>query len=190
MRIVAGQLRGRALETPKGHAVRPTSDRTREALFSILESGSLHDGRNLVRGAFVLDAFAGTGALGLEALSRGATKCTFLDRDRDSLTLLRRNITKLGLTASCQVREGDALRPPAARHACGLVFLDPPYGKGLLAPAVEALKTSGWIDGDSLIVMETDGKHPEELPGGLQVLDRRRYGKSGLVLARLERGPA
>lgn len=190
MRIVAGQLRGRTLETAKGHAVRPTSDRTREALFSILESGSLREGHNLVRGASILDAFAGTGALGLEALSRGAGDCMFLDKNRDSLALLRRNIANLGLTASCQLREGDALHPPTARHACDLVFLDPPYGKGLLAPAIEALRTSGWIDGDSLVVAETDGKHPEALPDGLQVLDRRRYGKAGLVFAILGDEPA
>lgn len=183
MRIVAGRVGGRPLETPSGREIRPTSDRTREALFAILESGSLRQGRNLVRGARLLDAFAGTGAVGLEALSRGAERCIFLEKERAALELMRRNAAGLGLAERCEIRLGDALQPPRAQAPCDLVFLDPPYGRGLLEPAVRALGAAGWIVPESLVIIETDGKHPEALPAELHLLDQRRYGKAGLLFA-------
>ena len=152
MRIVAGAWRGRALSAPSGDATRPTADRVRQALFDRL----LHApwaGRAAIDGARVLDAFAGTGALGLEALSRGAGYATFLEIGRAALTALRANVAACRAEACCTVLPADALRPPPGQ-ACGLLFLDPPYGQDLVAPALNALQAAGWIAPDALIVAE------------------------------------
>ena len=135
---------------PAGSTTRPTADRMRQALFDMI----LHapwGGRECVEGATVLDAFAGTGALGLEALSRGAASATFIENDRIALAALRANIAVLGATALALA--ADALRPPTGQ-ACGLVFLDPPYAAGLGPRAITALRAAGWIDDASLVVLE------------------------------------
>ncbi len=134
MRIVAGTWRGRTLAAPPGEATRPTADRVRQALFDIL----LHapwGGREAIDGVRVLDAFAGTGALGLEALSRGAAHATFIERDHAAIAVLRANVAALGAEDRTRVIAGDVLAPPRAEAPCGLVFLDPPYGNGALPPA-------------------------------------------------------
>ena len=149
MRIIAGRWRGRTLRAPPGLATRPTAERLRQALFDML----LHapwGGR--LDGFAVLDAFAGTGALGLEALSRGAASAIFLERDRVALDVLRANVAACrGAVAT--VLAADALRPPPGQ-ACGLVFLDPPYGEGLLLPALAALTGGGWVAPGALVVAE------------------------------------
>src|SRR5499433_3621347 len=143
MRIVGGKHRGRRLLAPPGETVRPTSDRAREALFNILSHGNLAaDGIPFAQKA-VLDAFAGTGALGLEALSRGAAEAVFIEQDREALAVLRRNVASLGESAHAEIVPGDATRPPRARVACAVVFIDPPYRSGLSAPALEALVRAG-----------------------------------------------
>ncbi|HEY4220467.1 MAG TPA: RsmD family RNA methyltransferase, partial [Myxococcota bacterium] len=126
MRIIAGKNRGRKLEAPDGSTVRPTSDRAREALFDILTHGRFAEGP-VYEDALVLDAFAGTGAFGLEALSRGARFAAFMEKDRVARGALAANVAALGETAHAAVLSADATKPPRATGACGLVFLDPPY---------------------------------------------------------------
>jgi 16S rRNA (guanine966-N2)-methyltransferase len=178
MRIVAGSWRGRALAAPKGEATRPTADRVRQALFDML----LHapwGGREAVVGATVLDGFAGTGALGLEALSRGATHAHFIERDRAALVALRANIAALGAAAT--VHAGDATRPPPG-VACGLVFLDPPYGQGLVERALAALDAAGWLGEGALVVAET-GRDEALAPWG-EMLAERSHGAARVTVMR------
>jgi len=152
VRIVAGAWRGRTLIAPSGEATRPTADRVRQALFDRLMHAPWA-GRAAVEGARVLDVFAGTGALGLEALSRGAAHATFLENGRAALGVLRANVQACGAEARCTVLPADARRPPVGQ-ACGLLFLDPPYGQDLVAPALVALHAAGWIAPGALIVAE------------------------------------
>ena len=162
MRIIGGVWRGRALAAPAGQTTRPTADRVRQALFDRL----LHSpwaGREAVEGARVLDAFAGTGALGLEALSRGAATSVFIERDRVALAALRANIGACGAGPQCRVVAGDALRPPPGQ-GCNLAFLDPPYGTGMVERGLAALLGAGWLSPRALIVAELGGD--EALPDG------------------------
>jgi 16S rRNA (guanine966-N2)-methyltransferase len=152
VRIIAGAWRGRALSAPPGDATRPTADRVRQALFDRLMHAPWA-GRAAIDGARVLDAFAGTGALGLEALSRGAAHATFLETRSAALAALRANVAACRAEGRCTVLAADALRPPPGQ-ACGLVFLDPPYGQGLVGPALAGLRAAGWIALDALIVAE------------------------------------
>jgi 16S rRNA (guanine966-N2)-methyltransferase len=189
MRIVAGAWRGRALQAPPGDATRPTADRVRQALFDML----LHapwGGRDTIEGAAVLDAFAGTGALGLEALSRGAAFATFIEQDRAALATLRANIAALGAERRCTVLAGDVLASdvladevPAASGgaACALIFLDPPYGADLVPRAVAHLATRGWIAPGALIVAETARAEPP-LPADL--LAERVHGAARISIWR------
>jgi 16S rRNA (guanine966-N2)-methyltransferase len=184
MRIVGGRHRGRRLLAPPGEAVRPTSDRTREALFDILSHGRLAAGGLPFAGATVLDAFAGTGALGLEALSRGAGEAVFIEFERDALTSLRRNIETLEETSRSRIISGDATRPPHGAVTCAVAFLDPPYRSGLAGPALAALAAAGWLTPDALVVIETAAR--EELPpwDGFTLLDERVYGAARLIFLR------
>lgn len=154
MRIIAGAWRGRTLAAPPGDATRPTADRVRQALFDML----LHapwGGSDVIEGAHVLDAFAGTGALGLEALSRGAAHATFIENARASLAALRANVTHLHAEELTRIIAGDTLAPPRATTPCALIFLDPPYGKGLVPHALVGLEAAGWLAPEALIVAET-----------------------------------
>ena len=179
MRIIAGTHRGRRLETPADQAIRPTADRVREALFSIL----VHRLEGFA-GRRVLDAFAGSGALGLEALSRGAESAFFMDRDRTALALCRRNAESLGLAQSATFFFADATRPPAADRLCDLVLLDPPYGDDLGATALAALAEAGWIADGAVAVIESDRARPEACPAGFEELDARDYGRTRILLLR------
>ena len=161
MRIIGGAWRGRVLQAPPGLATRPTAERVRQALFDRL----LHApwaGRDWLAEAAVLDAFAGTGALGLEALSRGAGHATFLEHDRAALAALRANIAACGAQTRCTVRAGDALTPPPGSPVAA-VFIDPPYGAGLPVRAAAALIRKGWVGPETLLVIET--ATAEALPG-------------------------
>ena len=158
MRIVAGLWRGRALLSPPGQETRPTADRVRQTLFDIL----LHApwaGRALLEGASVLDVFAGTGALGLEALSRGAAHATFIERARPALIALRANIAACQAEPRCTVLILDALAAPEGDRA-GLVFLDPPYGQDMIPRALTRLRNVGRIGPGSMIVAETGRDEP------------------------------
>lgn len=176
MRIIAGQFRGVALaNVGKGDAgahLRPTTDRVRESLFNVLMGGKFGDPINDVR---VLDLFAGTGALGLEALSRGAEAVCFVDDGRKSQQLIRENIRITRASAATRLQSGDATRLPTNSQApYDLVFLDPPYGKGLGLKALSAALRGGWIAPEALIVIEENT--PQLAPDGFALLDQRRYG--------------
>jgi 16S rRNA (guanine966-N2)-methyltransferase len=182
MRIIAGRHRGRRLVAPPGTATRPTADRVRQALFDMLRHAPWA-GREVVEGARVLDAFAGTGALGLEALSRGAAQASFLENDRTALPALRANIAACREEARCTVLAADALRPPQAPQPCTLIFLDPPYGEGLMERALTALDAAGWIAPEAIICAEY-GMRPEAPPPGFAPLATRTHGAALLFFLR------
>lgn len=181
MRVIGGKWRGRALATPDGRNIRPTGDRVREAIFNILEHGRhTKGGGSPIPGAVVLDGFAGTGAMGIEALSRGASTAYFLEKERTSIDVLERNLADCG--AAAVVRKSDCLTPPSAPEACGIVFLDPPYGKGLAVPALIALTDAGWVGDGALCVIEIGKDDALEIADGFELLDDRRYGAARVIL--------
>ncbi|MDE2228020.1 MAG: 16S rRNA (guanine(966)-N(2))-methyltransferase RsmD [Alphaproteobacteria bacterium] len=182
-RIIAGKHRGRKLASLAGGTVRPTSGRAREAVFNILAHAGFTP-RPPYEDAFVLDAFAGSGALGLEALSRGARFVTFMERDRTARAVLAANIAALGAERQTTVLTGDALRPPRANAPASLAFLDPPYAEDWAAPALAALAASGWLQPDSLAVVELPAKRAFAPPVRFTPLDERRYGAAKIVFLR------
>lgn len=176
LRIIGGKHRGRRIATPEGDAVRPTSDRVREALFSILQS------KRDITGAHVLDGCAGSGALGLEALSRGAAHATFFDTNRLALKTVNENIATLGEEAATDVRQADVTNPPRAGEtdACSLIFLDAPYRTDIASRALTALAEAGWIAEQGSIVVETESAATLELPDSIRETDLRPYGSTKL----------
>jgi 16S rRNA (guanine966-N2)-methyltransferase len=188
MRIVGGRHRGRKLIAPPGDAVRPTSDRAREALFNILSHGDFAAAGSPFAGENVLDAFAGTGAFGLEALSRGAARAAFIETDRAALSALRRNLAALDEEDAADVITGDATRPARAPYACALAFLDPPYRSDLAASALSALTVAGWLAPQALTIVEIAAKEPFSPPAGFAMIDERIYGAARLVFLRREGG--
>jgi 16S rRNA (guanine966-N2)-methyltransferase len=189
MRIVGGRHRGRRLVAPPGDNVRPTSDRAREALFDILSHGSYAALGLPFAGRAVLDAFAGTGAFGLEALSRGAEAAVFIENSREALPALRRNISVLGEGERVQVIAADATRPPRAAFASSVAFLDPPYQSGLAAPALAALAAAGWLSEDAVAVVEVAAREAMPAPAGFEIIEERVYGAARLVFLRRRRPP-
>jgi len=182
MRIIAGQFKGRTLATPSSQAVRPTSDRLRESMFNIL----MHAHDDAIEGARVLDLFAGTGALGIEALSRGAVHALFVDDSTEGRGLLRENIERLGLGGITKVFRRDATKMgPCHPHApFTLVFCDPPYRKGLGEKALASARAGGWMEPGALIVFEEAADVDVKLPDGFEELDRRTYGDTQIVIGR------
>jgi 16S rRNA (guanine966-N2)-methyltransferase len=182
MRIVGGRLRGRALAAPKSQAIRPTADRLREALFNIL----VHAYDDPVTGARVLDLFAGTGALGLEALSRGAAFALFIDDAAEARALLRENVAALGLGGVTRVFRRDAckLGPAHPIEPFSLAFLDPPYGRGLAEAALASARAGGWLAPAALIVVEEAADAAFAAPEGFDELERRRYDDTALIVLR------
>ena len=178
MRIVGGRHRGRRLLVPPGDTVRPTSDRAREALFNILSHGRFAAGGIPFAGAAVLDAFAGTGALGLEALSRGAAEAVFIERDPEAVAVLRRNVASLGESTRAEIVPGDPTRPIRAGLQCAVAFVDPPYRSGLAAPALEALDRAGWLVPEARAIVELGAREQFEPPAGFTLLDERVYGET------------
>ncbi len=191
MRIVGGILKGRALKAPKGKDVRPTSDRARESIFNILVSGKAACDLD---GAQVLDVFAGTGALGLEALSRGASDVMFIDHAGPSLAVIKDNAAALGVIKQCRTLKLDAAKlgppPRLLERPADVVFLDPPYNQGLEKQALLGLARHGWIKPGAIVVVETDQSVPFEAPPGYVKLDERTYGAALVTFLRLkERQP-
>jgi len=181
MRITGGEYRGRLLQSPKDRTIRPTSDKVRLAIFNILNS------RGLVQQAVVLDAFCGTGALGLEALSWGALCCTFMDKNRESLSLSKENFAALKIDAKQSFLLKDATKPgekPAEIMAADLVFLDPPYRQDLIPASLSSLEKDGWIaQGAHILVESEDSFDPAGLsPLGYDVLMIRDYGDTRIAL--------
>lgn len=185
MRIVAGKHRGRQLAVPQGSDIRPTADRVREAMFNTLCHGNRRIGdSDSVRDALVLDGFAGTGALGLEAASRGAAHVTLMELNHDALILCRENVASLGEQALATVLGGDCLKPVRAAQPCGLILLDPPYRSGMASDALAALAQAGWIAPGALCVVELAAKEPFTPPEGAELRDERRYGAARVVFIR------
>lgn len=184
MRIVAGRFKGRALATPASMAIRPTSDRLRETIFNVLLHGL--DVDDPVTDARVLDVFAGTGALGLEALSRGAAQAVFMDVGTEARGLLRRNVESFGVGGITRILRRDATRPGLVSpfDPFTLVFLDPPYGKGLGEQALIGLCAGGWLAHGAIIVLEEAAKIRIALPAPLSLLDRREAGEGQVLFAR------
>jgi 16S rRNA (guanine966-N2)-methyltransferase len=179
MRIIAGRFQGHTLKTPKSYRVRPTSDRLRETLFNVLT----HSYGNAVEGARVLDLFAGTGALGLEALSRGAAFALFVEDGVEARGLLRGNVEALGVAGSSRIFRRDATKLGAAHpnEPFSLVFADPPYGKKLAEKALASARDGGWLMPDALFVVEEAGDAAFAVPDGFEEIETRAYGESKLV---------
>lgn len=169
------------LASPPGQATRPTAERLRQALFDMLWHASW-GGRDWLAGARVLDAFGGTGAMGLEALSRGAPHATFMENDRAALVALRANIAACGAEAA--VIAADATRPPRAAAPVGLVFLDPPYAQGLIPRAMAALHDAGWIAPGAVIVAEHGREEAVPPPAGFELLAERAHGAGAVTVLR------
>ncbi len=185
MRIIAGKHKGRRLTAPAGRDVRPMTDRTREALFNVLAHGGWgDDGANPVVDAVVLDAFCGTGALALEALSRGAADAWLLDVSSESLTAARRNVDDMRESDRAHFLRTDSTRPLPAKAQANLVFIAPPYGKAMASPAITGLADRGWMSPGAVIVVELAVPDPFEVPEGCETLDDRRYGGTRLVFLR------
>lgn len=185
MRIVAGKHRGRLLAAPAGRDTRPTAARAREALFNILAHADLAaDGGSPLEAATVLDAFAGSGAFAFEALSRGARQATLIEADRAALAAARANAATLKESDNVALLARDATRPGRAERAHDLVFLDPPYNKGLAASALTALAANGWIAAGALVIAEIGAKEDFIPPEGFEPLDERTYGAAKFVIMR------
>ena len=183
MRIVAGKFRGKQLNSPDDDSIRPTADRVRESMFNILASrlGPSFDGLR------VLDLFAGTGALGLEALSRGAANVVFVDTGAEARGLIRDHIEAFGAGGVAKLlrRDATALGPAGTMGPVDLVFLDPPYGMGLGEKALASLRAGGWLKPDTLLVLEDGSDVTVNLPDGFTLEDRREYGAAAVHLISL-----
>ncbi len=180
MRIVGGSLRGRPLQTPTDRSIRPTSDRVREALFNILTHAALCPSWQGLEDLRVLDVFAGSGALGIEALSRGAAHVDFLEQSAGARKYLNRNLARLDLMGRATIHAVDACRPPPAKAPAALALLDPPYRSSLGEQALEALAGKGWLTDHAIVVLETAA--PETIRiGGFTLLQTRRYGGTSLL---------
>jgi 16S rRNA (guanine966-N2)-methyltransferase len=187
MRIVGGRLKGKGLAPPRGASVRPTSDRLRESLFDILAHVYEEPGER----TRVLDAFAGTGALGLEALSRGASFALFIDSNVESLSLVRGNLDRLNLTAESEVMRADATKLGRLRNppAFDLAFLDPPYGKGLASAALASLGAGDWLTRNALAIVEDDRLAEIASAPRFETIESRVYGGSRLSFLRFRGAP-
>ncbi len=182
MKIVSGAYGGRKLNVPKGRNIRPTSDKIRGAVFNMLSS------RGAVEDAHVLDAFCGTGALGLEALSRGSNSAIFWDKSRVSLSLAQSNAEMLGVeSANFQIKDASKVgRKPDNIRACDLIFLDPPYNKDLLSPTLCSLEGGGWLSENAWILCESEHKHDLILPDGFIVDHEKTYGETKITLLKYQ----
>jgi len=186
LRIVSGEFRGKALAVPEGQGTRPTSDRARQAIFNILEHAAWSPG---VRGRRIIDLFAGSGALGLEALSRGADFCLFVETDEAARGAIRENVEAMALFGRTRVHRRDAVqlgqRPGADGPAFDLAFLDPPYGHGLGETALQRLREGAWLAPGALVVFERGAGEPALVAEGYEELDARDYGAARVWFLKL-----
>lgn len=177
MRIIAGKYRGRKLETPSDMDVRPTTDKMRERVFSMLQ----HARYPALHGAQVMDVFAGTGALGLEALSRGAAHVTFVEKSPKSIALLNKNIAAMKVEQDTTLIKSRATSLQAATTPCDFIFMDPPYGRDLLAPSIACLLEGGWLADGGVIIAEMKSDETFDVPAGLTLIDERKQGIQRVV---------
>ena len=185
MRIIAGNFRGRRLLVPPGQAIRPTGERAREALFDVLEHGAPP-----VRGARFLDLFCGTGAVGLEAHSRGAAEVVLIEHDRAALKAAEANIARLGAPPRVRLLPRDASRLGPAPHPFDLIFLDPPYRSGLAGVTLGALARGDWLGGDARVIVELAATEDLDLPAGYTLERERRYGSAKFLFLRHSKNAA
>lgn len=186
MRIVAGSLKGRAITTPEGQNTRPTSDRARQAVFNVLEHAAWAE---TLHGARVIDLYAGSGALGFEAVSRGAAFCLFVEIDDDARGAIRENADAYGLMGRTRVHRRSAtdlgVRPGSAGEAFDIAFLDPPYAKGLGEQTLARLLEGGWLKPGAIVVFERGSDEPEIDTPGYERLDARDYGAARVLFLRV-----
>lgn len=179
MRVISGKHRGRKIETIDSKKLRPTTGMAREALFNILTHGRFaEDDKKLLDGCRVLDLFCGCGALSIEAISRGAAHATLMDIDQEHLDIAKQNFRSMGEIDNTAFIRGDSSMPPKAHTPCNLVFLDPPYGKGLVATALKNIIAGKWLAENAIIVVETAKNEEPEIPEGLVAVEDRKYGNS------------
>ncbi len=190
LKIIAGKHRGKNIETKKNAAIRQTGGRTRGAIFNILLHGQFsgHDNSPLIDKS-VIDLFCGTGALGLEALSRGAKHVTFVDESAESIALANVNVTKMKEQENALVLRSDSTSLPRARRTCSLAFLDPPYNSGLAVKSLASLNRQGWLEPGAIAVVEISARETLIPPEKYSVFDERKYGNTKIVLLRYEGSP-
>lgn len=189
MRIISGKHRGRTIMLPKdgkvgGKTIRPTSDFAREGIFNILSHGKYSDGENALIGARVLDVCAGTGAFGLEALSRGAGIATFIDSNRDVTELIRANVERFGEAQASHILHADAAHLPMANQRYNLIYVDPPYSLGLIPSILKSLHAGKWLEDGALVIAEHDERDVVPVPEYFSLLDSRKYGRAIMTLMR------
>lgn len=190
MKITGGKYRGKIIEASSGPGVRPTKGMIREAMFNILRHGRflknedfVRDKNNsLIEGRYVVDIFCGTGALGLEALSRGAAHVTLVDQNARALAVARQNVAHLREEIRVEIIRSDSTRLPPARQMCMLAFLDPPYNQGLAAKGLASLRDNGWLAHGAVVVVEHAKQEDIVAPGGFHVLDERRHDKTRVTM--------
>ncbi len=185
MRITGGKFKGQTLIAPKDSRIRPTSDKVRQAVFTALAN------RGLLEGAVTLDAFCGTGALGIEALSRGCSFCIFMDNNRNSIDLCRSNLEKFAATSEqTAIVFGNATKPPLPPEGipkAGIVFLDPPYGKNLVNPSIDALYGGGWLEDEFIAVIETGRNEDITASGCISLIKEQEYGDTRILVYKMFR---
>ncbi len=187
MRVIAGKYKGRNIETmqDKGKKLRPTTGLAREALFNILSHGQFAvGGKKLLDGARVLDLYCGSGALAIEALSRGASYAVLIDMEKLHLDIARKNIKNLGAEENAAFIRANSSTPPPAHVPCNLIFIDPPYNQGLAQATLENLVKGNWLANDAVVVIETAKKEDITVPEGLEELEDRKYGNSRMRILR------
>lgn len=184
MRIIAGKHKGRKIEIAKDAdgKIRPTSEFAREAIFNILSHGKYADG---LAGKNVLDVFCGTGAFGLEALSRGAENVTFIDMSREGISTARHNAEKMNELINSEFIQADARKIGKSRKQYSVVFIDPPYFEKLITSTLQALYDGGWLAADALLIIEHDSKEVIEIPEMFEVINQRKYGRATIELLKL-----
>lgn len=185
MRIIAGKHRGRRIAMKDDAGIRPTASRTREAIFNILMHNNFGlEGENVIVGKRIVDIFCGTGGLGLEALSRGAQHVTFIDRNPQSLGLVRETVANFKEEENAAFIRSDSTALPKATRAFSVAFADPPYDEGQAAPALTSLRQNGWLETNAIVVVEISSIELIQLPEGFEQLDERKYGNSRVLILR------
>jgi len=189
LNIIAGKHRGRKIETKRNATIRPTGSRTRGAVFNILMHGDFGiNGNSPLIDKSIIDVFCGTGALGLEALSRGAAHVTFVDESSESITLARANATSMKEEGNAHFLRSDSTSLPAARKTCSLAFLDPPYNSGLAVKSLISLDKQGWLENGAIAVVELSHKEVLAPPAHYTIFDERKYGNTKIVFLKYEKG--
>jgi 16S rRNA (guanine966-N2)-methyltransferase len=185
LHIIAGIHRGKKIETKAHSKIRPTGGMARGAIFNILMHGPFGaDGNSPLIDKKVIDVFCGTGALGLEALSRGAAHVTFVDESSDSIALAHENTKRMGEEANAVLIRSDSTSLPKARSQCSLAFLDPPYNSGLATKSLLSLANQGWLETGAIAVVEVSAKETMEAPKDFEIFDERKYGNSKIFFLR------